>query len=225
MSLIDIGILVILAVALLLGFLHGLFRPLITWAFIIAGVVIGFGHPELVDRFAPSAAWRPVMGLVVLAVFAVAGFLIARLVAPHIYRLIPGMGALDRLGGMLLSGVLALVAIFILLSGLVTLNTVTASIDGSGTVSTGQIDQIQHVLASNPAAKIALDPTELQSLADSNGVQASTTPDSQIGQVNLVLGVLRNLHIQMVKSEVAPIIFNAGERLPFVGGSQTWPTS
>jgi uncharacterized membrane protein required for colicin V production len=222
-SVIDIAILVILAVALLLGFLHGLFRPLITWAFIIAGVVIGFGHPELVDRFAPSAAWRPAMGLVVVAVFAIVGFLVARLVAPHIYRLIPGMGALDRIGGMLLSGVLALVMIFILLSGLVTLNTVTAPIDGSGTVSSGQIDQIQQLVTQNPAAKIALDPGELHTLGNTPG--ATGEPDSQIGQANFILGVLRDLHIQMVESKVAPVIYNAGERLPVVGGSETWPTS
>ena len=228
MSALDIAILVILGVALLLGFLHGLFRPLITWAFIIAGVAIGFGHPAVAERFAPSAGWRPVMGLVVVVVFAVVGFLVARLIAPRIYRLIPGMGALDRVGGMLLSGVLALVMIFILLSGLVTLDHATAPIDGSGTVSAAQISQIQQFVASNPATKIALDPSQLQSLESSPSVQGSpgtpATPDSQIGQVDFVLGVLRNLHIQMVQSTVAPIIFNVGEQVPFLGNGESWPS-
>ena len=223
MSGLDIAILVILAVALLLGFLHGLFRPLITWAFIIAGVAIGFGHPQVAARFAPSAAWRPVMGLVVVGVFAIVGFLLAHLIAPHIYRLIPGMGALDRVGGMLLSGVLALVMIFVLLSGLVTLDNASAPIDGSGTVSAAQIGQIRQFVDGNPAARIALDPTELQTLETTPG--ATGGPDSQIGQVNLVLGILRNLHIQMAESKVAPVIFNAGERVPFLGSGESWPAS
>jgi hypothetical protein len=223
MSVIDIVILVILVLALLHGLLKGLFRPLITWAFILAGVAIGFGHPGVAARFAPSAAWRPVMGLVVVIVFAVVGFLAARLIAPRIYRLIPGMGALDRLGGAVISLVLALVAIFILLSGMVTLDRATASIDGSGNVSAAQLDKIQQFVAGNPAAAIALDPTELQNLKSSLG--SSPTSDSDIGQFNLVLGILRNLDIQMKQSKVAPIIFNAGERVPFLGNGETWPTS
>jgi hypothetical protein len=133
------------------------------------------------------------------------------------------MGALDRLGGAVLSVVLALVAIFILLSGMVTLDRATAAIDGSGNVSAAQIDQIQQFVSSNPAAAIALDPTELQNLKSSLG--SSPTSDSDIGQFNLVLGILRNLHIQMVQSKVAPIIFNAGERVPFLGNGETWPKS
>ncbi len=223
MSYIDIAIVVILVLALLHGLLRGLFRPLITWAFIIAGVVVGFGHPGVAARFAPSPSWRPVMGLVVVIVFAVVGFLVAHLVAPRIYRLIPGMGAFDRIGGALLSLVLALVMICILLNGLVTLDRATAAIDGSGNVSATQIDQIQRFVSSNPAAAIALDPSELKNLESS--LASSTTPDSDIGQYNIVLGVLRNLHIQMVQSQVAPVIFNIGQNVPFLGSGQTWPVS
>ena len=223
MSYIDIAIVVILVLALLHGLLKGLFRPLITWVFIIAGVVVGFGHPGVAARFAPSASWRPVMGLVVVIVFALVGFLVAHLVAPRIYRLIPGMGAFDRIGGALLSLVLALVMICILLNGLVTLDRATAAIDGSGNVSATQIDQIQRFVSSNPAAAIALDPSELKNLESS--LASSTTPDSDIGQYNIVLGVLRNLHIQMVQSQVAPVIFNIGQNIPFLGSGQTWPVS
>jgi uncharacterized membrane protein required for colicin V production len=223
MSVIDIVILVILVLALLHGLLKGLFRPLITWAFIIAGVAVGFGHPGVAARFAPSAAWRPVMGVAVVAVFAVVGFLVAHLIAPRIYRIIPGMGALDRLGGAVISLVLALVAIFILLSGMVTLDRATASIDGSGNVTADQLTQIQQFVSSNPAAAIALDPTELENLKSS--LSSSPTSDSDIGHFNLVLGILRNLHIQMIQSKIAPIIFNAGERVPFLGNAETWPTS
>ena len=135
MSYLDIACVVILVLALLHGLLKGLFRPLITWAFIIAGVAVGFGRPGVAASFAPSPGWRPLMGLVVVVVFAVVGFLVAHLVAPRIYGLIPGMGVLDRLGGAVLSVVLALVMIFILLNGLVTLDRATAPIDGSAPVS------------------------------------------------------------------------------------------
>jgi hypothetical protein len=29
----------------------------------------------------------------------------------------------------------------------------------------------------------------------------------------------------MIQSKIAPIIFNAGERVPFLGNAETWPTS
>jgi uncharacterized membrane protein required for colicin V production len=222
-SYIDIAIVVILVLALLHGLLRGLFRPLISWAFIIAGVVIGFGHPSVAASFAPSPGWRPVMGLVVVIVFALVGFLVAHLVAPHIYRLIPGMGAFDRIGGALLSLVLALVVIFILLNGLVTLDRAAAPIDGNSPVSAAELQQIQQFVASNPATSIALSQSQLQQLQSQLG--SSTKPAGDVGQLNTVLGVLRNLHAQMVQSQVAPVIFNIGQNVPFLGNGQTWPAS
>ena len=59
MSYLDIACVVILVLALLHGLLKGLFRPLITWAFIIAGVAVGFGRPGVAASFAPSPGWRP----------------------------------------------------------------------------------------------------------------------------------------------------------------------
>jgi len=58
-SYLDIACVVILVLALLHGLLKGLFRPLITWAFIIAGVAVGFGRPGVAASFAPSPGWRP----------------------------------------------------------------------------------------------------------------------------------------------------------------------
>jgi uncharacterized membrane protein required for colicin V production len=223
MSILDIVVIVILLAALVHGFFKGLFRPLITWAFIVAGVVIGFGHPAVAERFAPSPGWRPIMGLVVVAVFAVVGGLISHLVAPRIYRLIPGMGALDHVLGAVFSFVLAFAMVFLLLKGLVTLDRAAAPIDGNSPLSASEISQIQQFVTSNPATDIALDPSQLQSLENQLG--SSTQPAGNVGQLNGMLGVLRNLHTQMVQSKVAPVIFDIGEHLPFIGGSQTWPSS
>jgi len=224
-SYIDIACVAILVLALLHGLLKGLFRPLITWAFVIAGVAVGFGHPGVAARFAPSAGWRPLMGLVVVVVFTVVGFLVAHLVAPRIYRLIPGMGLLDRLGGAVLSLVLAFVVLFLLLNGLVTVDRTTAPIDGITPVSVAELQQIQQLVASNPAASIALSQPQLQALEGEVSSGSSATPAADIGQLSTVLGVLRNVHIQMVQSKVAPVIFKIGESLPFLGNGQTWPAS
>jgi hypothetical protein len=204
-SYLDIACVVILVLALLHGLLKGLFRPLITWAFIIAGVAV--------------------MGLVVVVVFAVVGFLVAHLVAPRIYGLIPGMGVLDRLGGAVLSVVLALVMIFILLNGLVTLDRATAPIDGSAPVSVAELQTIQRSVASHPSTSIALSQSQLQALESQVESGSSPTSGADVGQLSTVLGVLRNVHIQMVRSKVAPVIFKIGESLPFLGNGQTWPAS
>jgi uncharacterized membrane protein required for colicin V production len=221
-SAIDIAIVVILLISVLLGWSHGLFRPLITWAFIIAGVVVGFGYPAIADRFAPNAGWRPVMGLVVLAVFAVVGSLVAHVVAPHIYRRIPGVGAIDRIGGVVVSLVLSLLGIFVLLSLMVTLDQAAAPVEGTSTISGAQISQIQSFLSKNPGTAIVLDTGQLKALE----TQLNQTPitAANIGQVNGALGALRDLHTQMVDSSIAPIIFDAGERIPILGDSRPWPT-
>jgi hypothetical protein len=165
------------------------------------------------------------MGLVVVVVFTVVGFLVAHLVAPRIYRLIPGMGLLDRLGGAVLSLVLAFVVLFLLLNGLVTVDRTTAPIDGITPVSVAELQQIQQLVASNPAASIALSQPQLQALEGEVSSGSSATPAADIGQLSTVLGVLRNVHIQMMQSKVAPVIFKIGESLPFLGNGQTWPAS
>jgi hypothetical protein len=150
---------------------------------------------------------------------------VAHLIAPRIYRLIPGMGALDRLGGAVLSVVLALVMIFILLNGLVTLDHATASIDGSAAVTVAELQTIQRSVASNPSTSIALSQSQLEALEDQVESGSSPTPGADVGQLSTVLGVLRNVHIQMVRSKVAPVIFKLGESIPFLGNGQTWPAS
>lgn len=158
---IDIGIVVVLALALIAGWWRGLLRPLITWAFIVAGAAVSFGDPALARRFAPSPAWRPYMGLVVIAVFALAGILASHLIGRVVRRGIPVIGLLDRLAGAVVSGLLAAVAVFIVLS---------AMVDGS-------------------------------------------------------FGTLGGLHTQMARSRVAPVVYDLGQKVPYLGGGRSWPSS
>ena len=222
MSAIDLAIVVILLLSVFLGWRRGLFRPLITWAFIIAGVVVGFGHPAIADRFAPNPGWRPVMGLVVVVVFALVGSIVAHFVAPLIYRRIPGVSVIDRIGGVVVSLVFALLGIFVLLSLMVTLDQAAAPVDGTASVSGAQISQIRSFLSSNPGTAILLDPSQLKALESQ--LNRSPVTSANVGQVNGALGALRDLHTQMVDSHIAPVIFGIGERIPVLGGSKTWPS-
>ena len=165
MSAIDVAILVILGLALLTGWWRGLLRPLITWAFIVAGVVIGFGHPSIADRLAPNSSWTPFMGVLVVAASGLVGMVFARLLGGLLRRRVPILGTADHLVGAVVSGAMALLAIFILLSGLVA------------------------------------------------------------GQDQAPLGFLRGLNGEMDQSRVAPLIFDLGQRLPFLGDGQAWPSS
>jgi hypothetical protein len=223
MSAIDIGVVIVLALALLIGWWRGLLRPLIVWAFIVAGVVVGFVRPSVAVDLAPSPGWRPVMGVVVVAAFALGGVLIARLVGRLIYRHIRVIGLLDRVAGAALSLALAGVAVFILLSAIVTLDQAAAPVEGTGAVSAARIAQIQSYVAAHPGSAILLDPAQLQALQQRPGL--STTPAADIGQLNGPLGFLRALHAQVVGSRVAPVIFNWMQTIPVLGGGQRWPAS
>jgi len=160
MSYIDIGIIVVLVLALVSGWWRGFLRPLITWAFVVAGVAVSFGDPSLATRFAPSQAWRPFMGLLVIVVFALAGFVVARLLGTLVYRRIRVVSGLDRLAGVVLSLALSLVAIFVVLCALTS------------------------------------------------------------GSLSSISGV----HTQIVDSRIAPVIYNAGQRVPYLGTDQVWPS-
>jgi uncharacterized membrane protein required for colicin V production len=118
-SAVDIGILAVVGLALVTGWWRGLFRPLIAWAFVLAGVVIGFGHPALLARWAPSPAWDRYMGILTVVAATLVGAVVARLLGGVLHRRIPLLGTVDRLGGALVSGGLSLVAVFVLLSAAV----------------------------------------------------------------------------------------------------------
>ncbi|HXZ98851.1 MAG TPA: CvpA family protein [Candidatus Binatia bacterium] len=223
MSDIDIGILVVLGLALITGWWRGLIGPVITWAFIVAGVVVGFGHPSVAARFAPSPGWRPFMGLVLVLAFGLAGILAARLVGRMFIRHIPVVGTLDRVGGALVSAVLALVAIFIVLSGMVTLDQAARPVVSAATVSAQEVSEVERLLPANPGTAILLDPAQLQALQQRLG--SSTAPAAQLSQLNAPLGFLQSLHVQLVESRVAPVIFAILERIPFLGNGQSWPSS
>jgi uncharacterized membrane protein required for colicin V production len=221
-SVIDIAVILVLVSSLLFGWLRGILRPLITWAFIVAGLVIGFGHPGAAADFAPTPGIRPFMGLAVVAVFAIGGWLVARTVAPFVYRRIPALRTIDRVGGLLVGGAAALISLTFLLGTLVTIDGVASPVTAAATVSSTQIAQIQQFLGQHPEAKVILDPGDLSSVASRLGT--TTTTSASIGQLSSVLGVLRAIHGQVVQSHVAPIIFGFAERLPIVGRGRSWPS-
>jgi hypothetical protein len=80
-------------------------------------------------------------------------------------------------------------------------------------------------VASNPSTSIALSQSQLQALESQVESGSSPTSGADVGQLSTVLGVLRNVHIQMVRSKVVPVIFKIGESLPLLGNGQTWPAS
>jgi hypothetical protein len=161
------------------------------------------------------------MGLVVVVLFAVLGSIVAHFVGPLIYRRIPGMGVVDRVGGVVVSLVLSLLGIFVLLSLMVTLDAAATPIEGTASISGVQIARIQSFLSNNPGTAIFLDPGQLQSLEAQ--LNQSPVNAADIGQANGALGALRDLHTQMADSHIAPFIFDTGERIPVLGTGRSWP--
>jgi uncharacterized membrane protein required for colicin V production len=222
MTIVDGLVLVMLAVSLALGFLRGIVRLLITWAFIVAGVVVAFFHPGLAAKVAPTPLIQPVAGVGIVLGFAIAGALLARIVAPLIESRIPFLRSIDRLGGMVLSGVLSCFSIFMMLNSLVTVDSVLTPLTSGAPVSATQLAQINELLRAHPELAGVLNPKDVAEAQARLGSQ--TIPSANVGEVSGVLGTWQQIHQQLARSKVAPVIFGIFDHLPVIGRNRAWPS-
>ena len=222
MTIIDGFILVILAISLILGFLRGIVRLLITWAFIVAGVVVAFFHPGLAAKIAPTPLVQPVAGIGIVLGFAIGGALLARILAPLIDSKVPFLGSIDRLGGMALSGVMSLVSIFMMLNSMVTVDSVISPLTSGQPITATQLAEVDSLLSAHPELASLLNPDDVA--AAERQIGSASVPAADLGQVSGPLGAWQTIHSQMVQSKVAPIVFGLFNHLPLIGHGRSWPS-
>ncbi len=220
-SLLDLVIAALVALAAWLGWSRGLIRPLLSQILVIGTLLLIYGRGDLVGAVLPAGVPRPVASLVLLTL---AGSLAARLgftLSRAAYRL-PFARRADRWLGVIANTAFALVGVYVLLVGLVGLDSIAAPLHGKATMAPTDVATVRKNVDANPPSTAVVDPSGLERLQED--ALTAPVPIERLGDYEPSLGAYETkLRPQLLGSLLAPAFIQAGAGLPIVGRNVPFP--
>ena len=214
MNLIDLGIVLVLAFGLFIGWRNGLIGPLLAQGtFLIAYWVVS-RNPGLTALIPPSIP-RAYAVLILPAVIGLIVGIAGRSAFQALFRL-PFTRSIDRALGALANGALAFVIVYVVLLGLVGAGTVLDPLASAAMIREPQVAAMQMLLKKNPQVATLVPSGELGQLSTVASVRG--LPIDQLGQYARVINYYEHtLRPQLTTSALAPIVLRLGAHLPIIG--------
>ncbi|MBO0690587.1 MAG: CvpA family protein [Candidatus Dormibacteraeota bacterium] len=221
----DLVILILVAVAVFIGFQRGLIQPL--FAYLGVGIValVAVTHWADYSGFLDRTLHiQPVIvGVVAAALAVLAGYLGAR-VGGLIHRM-PAVRGADGLFGVFLNAFVAILVCYSLLSVLVALGKAFATTASLDSLTAKQVAPMEQQIKSNPALDSIVSQDDLTNLQQQSAAGAVTLTDyPTVRQLQTVY--VEFAGPQLTSSKLAPIVLFLGDHTPLVGhyGPQDLPT-
>lgn len=220
MNLIDVGIVVVIAFGVYMGWRNGLIAPLLAEGTFLIAYLIASRYPGLVSIVPPSIP-RAYAVLILPAILAVIVGVVGRTVFRAAFRL-PFTRQADKVLGAVGNGVVAFVIVYAVVLGLAGAGTVLNPLAQVGTIQTGQIAAMQLLLSQNPQAAAMVPSGELSQLASVASVRP--LPITMLGEYASVINYYeKTLRPQLASSQLAPLVLQIGSHLPIIGRHATIP--
>ena len=222
---IDVVIVIMLVIAVWIGYQRGVVQPLLVEIFFVGALVV-----ILRDRAAYMGAMsRYLHANAVMAVFlalivaVVAGFIGGQL-GSMVHRM-PVVRGVDGFLGIFVHAGFVVIVSYLLLSALVTLDKAFGPTLAAATLTVQQVNSLTAQIRSNPITESLVDPKDLAKLQTQakqpGGARIETVP--QLDQLETFYEQF--LQPQLASSRTAPIILKIGQRIPLIGhvGPQDLP--
>ncbi|HEY9286983.1 MAG TPA: CvpA family protein [Candidatus Dormibacteraeota bacterium] len=220
MNLIDLGIVLVLAFGIFIGWRNGLIGPLLAQGTFLIGYWIVSRNPGLAALVPPSIP-RAYAVLILPAVVGLVVGIVGRTAFQAVFRL-PFTRSVDKLLGAVANGALAFVILYVVLLGFVGAGTVLDPLASAAVIREPQVAAMQMLLKNNPQVATLVPSAELGQLSNVASVRA--LPIDQLGQYAQVINYYEHtLRPQLTTSALAPIILRLGARLPIIGRPATIP--
>ena len=222
MNLIDLGIVLVLAFGVFIGWRNGLIGPLLAQGTFLIGYWIVSRNPGLA-ALVPANIPRAYAVLILPAVVGLIVGIAGRTAFQAVFRL-PFARSVDRALGAVANGALAFVILYVVLLGFVGAGTVLDPLATASVIREPQVAAMQMLLKNNPQAAALVPSGELGQLSNIASVHA--LPIDQLGQYAQVINYYEHtLRPQLTSSALAPIVLRLGARLPIIGRVATIPTA
>lgn len=213
----DAAFLLLLVLALVVGYQKGLIQPLMSQVFFFGALLIIYREraPYL------GALQKYVHANLVLAIFfaimlaIIAGY-IGNTLGLALHRM-PIARGIDGFLGVFVNGAIALAAIYFIIGGLITLDKAFAPVTTTAKLTSAQVAVLSGLINSNPLATALVDPGDLKKLqAEAKlGKTASLDTVNQLDQLDRAYTEF--VRPQLRTSRVAPFVMRFGQRLPVIG--------
>lgn len=213
---IDIIVVLILVVALIVGYQRGVIQPLMAEIFFFGTLLVLFRfhdqYTALLQRFHINAVLSVFIALIIAVILGGVGGAIGG--AFHRMQAIRGV---DGLLGLVVHVGVSIVVIYLAVSALVTLDNAFEPALKSASLTLAQVNQLENQILSNPITSAMVSKSDLDQLKKNAQKPGGAHLDSVGGIHQLQQLYTDFMQSQLHGSRTVPFILSIGQRLPFIG--------
>jgi uncharacterized membrane protein required for colicin V production len=214
---IDIVVVLVLLLALFLGYQRGVIQPLMAEIFFFGTLLVIFRfHDQYSAEMEKIAHLNAVLSVFVAIILAIVMGAIGGAIGGAFHR-IESIRGIDGLLGVFVHVAVTLVFIYLAISVLVTLDNAFGPTLNNVSLTLAQVNQLESWIESNPVTAAMVSKQDLKALKDATSSASGAKLDNVQGihQLQQIYGSF--LQPQLHASRSVPIILSIGSHLPFIG--------
>ncbi len=217
LPILDGLILVILLVALFIGYQRGIIQPLMTYLFFFGAVFLIYRErvPFLnaVEKYLHANVVLAIFIALIIAVLAGYG---GSVVGQALHRM-PIARGVDGFLGIFLNVAIAIAVVYFVLCGMIVFDKAFTPFANNAKLTQAQVTTLAKQIESNPLAAALVDPKDLQKLKDETKKGQATTLSTVTQLDNLSTFYQDFIRPQLKGSRIAPYIMRIGQKIPVLG--------
>ncbi len=214
---IDLVVVLVLIIALFLGYQRGVIQPLMAEIFFFGTLLVIFRfHDQYTAEMQKIAHLNAVLSVFVAIILAVVMGAIGGAIGGAFHR-VEAIRGVDGLLGIFVHVAVTLVIIYLAISALVTLDNAFEPTVKSASMTLAQVNKLESWLQSNPITAAMVSQEDLRALKTAAGGASGAKIDNVQGIHQLQQIYTGFLQPQLHGSRTVPIILGLGSHLPFIG--------
>jgi hypothetical protein len=214
---IDIVVVLMLIIALFVGFQRGVIQPLLAEIFFFGTLLAVFRfHDQYTTEMQKLLHINAVLSVFAALILAVVMGAVGGAIGGAFHRL-EAIRGVDGLLGIFVHVGVSLVVIYLALSALVTLDNAFEPILKTANLTLTQVNQLENEILSNPITTAMVSKQDLQSLKTAASRSSGAHIDSVAGIHQLQQLYVDFLQPQLHSSRSVPIVLGFGQHLPVIG--------
>jgi uncharacterized membrane protein required for colicin V production len=217
LPILDGAIVIVLLIALYIGYQRGIIQPLMTYVFFFGALFLVYrdrnNYLNAVEHYLHASVVLAIFLALIIA--AVAGYG-GSVVGQALHRM-PVARGVDGFLGIFLNVGIALVVIYFVLEAMIVFDRAFTPFVNQAKMTNAQATALSNTIESNPLAAALVDPKDLQKLKDETK-KGQTTSLSTVTQLdNLSTFYEDFIRPQLQTSHLAPYIMKFGQKVPIIG--------
>jgi uncharacterized membrane protein required for colicin V production len=214
---IDIAIVLVVVLALFVGYQKGVIQPLMAEIFFFGTLLVIFRfHDQYTNLMFKLAHLSPVLSVFVALILAFVVGAIGAAVGGAFHRM-EAIRGVDGLLGIFVHVAVTLVVVYLAISALVTLDNAFQPTLRTASLTLTQVNQLESLILSNPITSAMVSKQDLKTLKDAAAKSTGANIDSVAGIHQLQQIYNDFLQPQLHSSRTVPYILRVGQHLPFIG--------